>query len=28
MYSAGNVLHGIKNTGNTPLLFYYYKWRK
>ena len=28
MYSASNHLHGIKNTGNDPLLFYFYKWRK
>lgn len=28
MYCAGNHLHGIKNTGSTPLLFYYYKWLK
>lgn len=26
MYSAANQLHGIVNTGKTPLLFYYYKW--
>lgn len=26
MYCAGNHLHGIVNTGKTPLLFYYYKW--
>ncbi|MDR3699642.1 MAG: cupin domain-containing protein [Candidatus Sulfopaludibacter sp.] len=28
MYSASNRLHGIKNTGKNPLLFYFYKWRK
>jgi quercetin dioxygenase-like cupin family protein len=28
MYSASNHLHGIKNTGKDPLLFYFYKWRK
>ena len=27
MYCGGNKLHGIVNTGKTPLLFYYYKWR-
>ncbi len=27
MYSAGNKLHGIVNTGKTPLLFYFYKWK-
>ena len=27
MYCAGNALHGIVNTGKTPLLFYFYKWR-
>jgi mannose-6-phosphate isomerase-like protein (cupin superfamily) len=27
MYCAGGKLHGIVNTGKTPLLFYYYKWR-
>ena len=26
MYCAGNKLHAIKNTGKTPLLFYFYKW--
>ena len=26
MYCAANKLHGVKNTGSTPLLFYYYKW--
>jgi mannose-6-phosphate isomerase-like protein (cupin superfamily) len=26
MYCAGNVLHGIVNTGKQPLLFYFYKW--
>ena len=27
MYCAGNKLHGIKNTGKTPLMFYYFKWK-
>jgi mannose-6-phosphate isomerase-like protein (cupin superfamily) len=27
MYCAANKLHGVKNTGSTPLLFYFYKWR-
>ena len=27
MYCAANCLHGIVNTGKTPLLFYFYKWR-
>jgi len=27
MYCAGNRLHGIVNTGKTPLLFYFYKWK-
>jgi mannose-6-phosphate isomerase-like protein (cupin superfamily) len=27
MYCAGGRLHGIVNTGKTPLLFYYYKWK-
>ena len=27
MYCAANVSHGIVNTGKTPLLFYFYKWR-
>ena len=27
MYCAANALHGIVNTGKTPLLFYFYKWR-
>jgi mannose-6-phosphate isomerase-like protein (cupin superfamily) len=27
MYCHGNALHGIENTGATPMLFYYYKWR-
>lgn len=26
MYCAGNKLHAIMNTGQTPLLFYFYKW--
>ncbi len=28
MYCAANKLHGIVNTGRTPLLFYFYKWKK
>jgi mannose-6-phosphate isomerase-like protein (cupin superfamily) len=27
MYSAANKEHGIVNTGKTPLLFYFYKWK-
>ena len=27
MYCAAGKLHGIVNTGNTPLLFYFYKWQ-
>ena len=27
MYCAANKLHGVKNTGTGPLLFYFYKWR-
>lgn len=27
MYCAANKLHGVKNTGTQPLLFYFYKWR-
>jgi mannose-6-phosphate isomerase-like protein (cupin superfamily) len=27
MYCAAGKSHGIFNTGNAPLLFYYYKWR-
>lgn len=26
MYCAGNTLHGIVNTGDKPMLFYFYKW--
>ena len=26
MYCAGNTLHGVVNTGETPLVFYFYKW--
>ena len=26
MYCAGNKLHGIVNTGKTPMTFYFYKW--
>lgn len=27
MYCAANTSHGIVNTGKTPLLFYFYKWK-
>lgn len=27
MYCAANAPHGIVNTGKTPLLFYFYKWK-
>lgn len=27
MYCAAGKLHGIVNTGRTPLLFYFYKWK-
>jgi mannose-6-phosphate isomerase-like protein (cupin superfamily) len=27
MYCAAGRLHGILNTGKTPLLFYYSKWK-
>lgn len=27
LYCAGNRLHGIKNTGKSPMLFYFYKWK-
>ena len=26
MYCEADQLHGIKNTGTEPMLFYYYKW--
>lgn len=26
MYTAGNTLHGITNTGKTPMTFYWSKW--
>jgi len=26
MYCAGNTLHGITNTGNVPMTFYWSKW--
>jgi quercetin dioxygenase-like cupin family protein len=26
MYCAGDKLHGIINTGSTPMLFYFHKW--
>ncbi len=28
MYCAAGRVHGVRNTGKTPLLFYYYKWMK
>jgi mannose-6-phosphate isomerase-like protein (cupin superfamily) len=28
MYCGANRMHGIVNTGKTPLLFYFYKWMK
>ena len=27
MYCAANKSHGIVNTGKTPLMFFFYKWR-
>ena len=27
MFCGAGTLHGIKNTGKSPLLFYYYKWK-
>jgi quercetin dioxygenase-like cupin family protein len=27
MYCAAGKLHGIVNTGSSPLLFYFFKWR-
>ena len=27
MYCEANQLHGVKNTGAKPLLFYFYKWQ-
>ncbi len=27
MYCAANRLHGVTNTGKTPLLFYFFKWK-
>jgi quercetin dioxygenase-like cupin family protein len=27
MYCAGDVLHGVTNTGKTPMWFYFYKWQ-
>jgi mannose-6-phosphate isomerase-like protein (cupin superfamily) len=27
MYCGAGKLHGIVNTGKTPLLFYFYKWK-
>ena len=26
MYTAGNTMHGIVNTGSTPMTFYWSKW--
>ena len=26
MYCEGDQLHGVRNTGTEPMLFYYYKW--
>jgi hypothetical protein len=26
MYTAPNVEHGLKNTGDEPLVFYFVKW--
>jgi quercetin dioxygenase-like cupin family protein len=28
MFCAADRTHGILNTGNTPMTFYYWKWRK
>jgi mannose-6-phosphate isomerase-like protein (cupin superfamily) len=28
MYCGAGKLHGIVNTGKSPLLFYFYKWQK
>jgi mannose-6-phosphate isomerase-like protein (cupin superfamily) len=28
MFCGAHQLHGIVNTGKTPLLFYYYKWKR
>ena len=27
MYCGAGKLHGIVNTGRTPLVFYFYKWK-
>jgi oxalate decarboxylase/phosphoglucose isomerase-like protein (cupin superfamily) len=27
MYCEGNQLHGVKNTSDAPLVFYFYKWQ-
>lgn len=27
MYCAGNQLHGVKNTGDTPMVIYYCQWQ-
>ena len=27
MYCAANKVHGIVNTGKSPMTFYYYKWK-
>jgi mannose-6-phosphate isomerase-like protein (cupin superfamily) len=26
MYCEGDKLHGVKNTGSEPMMFYFYKW--
>ncbi len=26
MYCAGNNMHGIRNTGDVPMTFYFHKW--
>ena len=28
MFSKGDSLHGVKNTGTVPMRFYYFKWLK
>jgi len=28
MYAGSDSLHGVKNTGTVPLMFYFYKWQK
>ena len=27
LYCSSNKLHGVVNTGQTPMLFYFYKWK-